>query len=392
VNGWSRARLDECCEVIGGATPRSEVAAYWGGEINWATPKDLSELKSALITDTPRKLTEAGLRSCSASVLPPGSVLFSSRAPIGLVAVNAARMATNQGFKSLIPKPDRVHATFLYWWLRVNRPYLESLGNGATFKELSKAAVSRIEVPLPPLPEQRRISAILDQADALRAKRRAAIAQIDPLAQSIFLDMFGDPTDNPVNWPRRRLRDLCSSISDIDHKMPPPVDSGIPLISAKDLMDDGAISFASAKRISEADFERLSRKGRPTRGDIVYSRYGTVGKSRLVRTDAKFLASYSCCTIKPMPDQVDAVFLCHLLDSPSTLQQAKRGTRGTGIPDLGLKTIMEFLLIAPPLKEQREFARRVASLDGLRTTHRCSLAQLNALFASLQHRAFRGEL
>src|SRR5206468_2529119 len=111
---------------------------------------------------------------------------------IGHVAVNTVPMATNQGFKSFIPKPGRVHAKFLYWWLRSHRAYLEGLGNGATFKEVSKEVVARIEIKLPPLAEQRRIAEVLDRAEELRAKRRAALAQLDNLTQSIFLDLFGD--------------------------------------------------------------------------------------------------------------------------------------------------------------------------------------------------------
>ena len=154
MTDWRRVRLDECCTIVGGATPSTSVTAYWNGDICWATPRDLSDLEGAVITDTPRKLTKEGLASCAADVLPAGAVLFSSRAPIGHVAINTVPMATNQGFKSFIPKHDLLHAKFLCHWLRRNRSYLESLGNGATFKEVSKAVVSRIEISLPPLPER----------------------------------------------------------------------------------------------------------------------------------------------------------------------------------------------------------------------------------------------
>jgi type I restriction enzyme S subunit len=102
-------------------------------------------------------------------------------------------MATNQGFKSFVPFKDTMQAEYLYPWLRHNRTYLEGLGNGATFKEVSKSVVARIEVPVPPIEEQRRIAAILDEADALRAKRRAALVQLDEMAQAIFVEMFGTP-------------------------------------------------------------------------------------------------------------------------------------------------------------------------------------------------------
>src|SRR5206468_112314 len=95
---WPKVRLDECAEIIAGATPSTSVEAFWGGDVCWATPKDMSELEGAFIANTPRKLTHAGLENCAAKILPAGSVLFSSRAPIGHVAVNTVPMATNQGF------------------------------------------------------------------------------------------------------------------------------------------------------------------------------------------------------------------------------------------------------------------------------------------------------
>ena len=106
-SAWPKVRLDECTEIVAGATPSTSVEAYWGGDVCWATPKDLSDLDGSYISDTPRKLTRAGLQNCAASILPAGSVLFSSRAPIGHVAVNTVPMATNQGFKSFVPKPGR---------------------------------------------------------------------------------------------------------------------------------------------------------------------------------------------------------------------------------------------------------------------------------------------
>lgn len=203
---WPARRLDECARIVGGATPSTSEPRFWDGDIHWATPKDLSDLDgSAYLGATPRQITEEGLRSCSAEVLPAGSVLFSSRAPIGLVAINRVPAATNQGFKSFVPDFSKLDSKYLLYWLRANRDRLQALGNGATFKEVSKAIVSRIEVPLPPLPEQRRIAAILDQAEALRARRREAITKVEAFDRSIFAEIFGDPLTNPREWPRKSV-------------------------------------------------------------------------------------------------------------------------------------------------------------------------------------------
>ncbi|MEN3123502.1 restriction endonuclease subunit S [Janibacter sp. LM] len=186
------AALGEIAAIVSGATPKTSVPEYWDGDVDWVTPADLSKLDGPYIATTPRKITRAGVRSCATTILPEGSVLLSSRAPIGHVAINLVPIATNQGFKSLIPGPD-LDAKYLYHWLKFKTGYLQSLGNGATFKELSKKTVEQIRVPLPSLDEQRWIAAILDRADAVSAKRRQVLAHLDDLTQSIFHDMFGNP-------------------------------------------------------------------------------------------------------------------------------------------------------------------------------------------------------
>lgn len=198
---FRRTTLGACCDIVSGATPSTHEPSYWEGEIEWATPRDLSQLNGPHLHRTERRITREGLLSCGATLLPPNSVLFSSRAPIGHVAINAVPMATNQGFKSFVPHPDEVDPSFLYHWLRARRPYLESLGTGATFKEVSKAVVARVEIDLPPMSEQLRLAAIMDAADTVRRKRSATIAIADTLLRSYFLEMFGDPVRNPKNWP-----------------------------------------------------------------------------------------------------------------------------------------------------------------------------------------------
>ncbi|MFN7172635.1 MAG: restriction endonuclease subunit S [Fimbriimonadaceae bacterium] len=177
---WSVVPIGTAARVVSGATPSTSCPEYWGGSICWATPKDISELNgSKFLDDTPRKLTEAGLRSCSAEVLPPNSVLFSSRAPIGLVAINRVPTATNQGFKSFVPDPSKLDTGYLFHWLRAHRAQIERMGVGATFSEVSKAIVSRIEIPLPPIEVQREIVKVLDTFSKLEAELEARRKQYE---------------------------------------------------------------------------------------------------------------------------------------------------------------------------------------------------------------------
>ncbi|NEX15387.1 MAG: hypothetical protein C1943_01810 [Halochromatium sp.] len=147
---WAIAKIGDVCEVVSGATPKTTNPSYWEGDVPWVTPKDLSELASKVLLDTPRKITGADLNSCSARMLPADSVLFSSRVPIGLVAINAIPVCTNQGFKSMVPREGHIFSGYLFWWLTIHRDQLQNLGRGANFKEVSKQIVEDIQIPLSP--------------------------------------------------------------------------------------------------------------------------------------------------------------------------------------------------------------------------------------------------
>ena len=171
---WPTKRIGEVCDIVSGATPKTERPEFWGGGIPWATPKDLSELDGWSLDRTARTLTGEGLASCSAAVIPEGSVLLSSRAPIGLVAVAGMPMCTNQGFKNLVCGPD-VDPWYLFGWCRIRTTYLQSLGRGATFKEISKRIVESIELPLPPMQRQRRFrSRLMNLTSIHRARIQSA--------------------------------------------------------------------------------------------------------------------------------------------------------------------------------------------------------------------------
>jgi type I restriction enzyme S subunit len=183
--GWPVRRIEDVAEIVSGATPRTDIADYWDGDINWVTPKDLSGLEGIYLDATDRSITEAGLSSCAASVLPANSVLFSSRAPIGHTAICRTPMATNQGFKSFVPRKGALDSHFLLYWLRLRRPYLEGLGTGATFKEVSKAIVARIELGVPPRDLQAQFASNVIEIERLRKAQQSARAECDALFASL---------------------------------------------------------------------------------------------------------------------------------------------------------------------------------------------------------------
>lgn len=279
-------------------------------------------------------------------------------------------------------------------WLtyRLSGLGLTQLNRAAAVPGLNREDAYRRRLLLPPPVEQRRIAAVLDRADSLRAKRRAALAQLDTLTQSIFLDRFGDPTTNPKGMTIVRLSDVTTRITDGVHQKPDYTESGVPFISVKDITT-GVLSFNDCKFISREDHNKFTKRCRPEKSDILYTKVGaTYGRPALVDTEREFSIYVSVCLIKPQKKLVDPMFLCATLGTTAVKGQADKRIKGIGVPDLHLDQIQRFLIPLPSLSEQRDFARCVVAVGKAKATHRASLAELDALFAVLQHRAFRGEL
>lgn len=189
---WKEVTLGEIGTIVGGATPSTKNTSFYDGNIPWLTPKDLSVNGNKYIFRGERNITEAGFKSCSCKMLPKGSVLFSSRAPIGYVAIAANDMCTNQGFKSVIPN-EETDSEFLYYLLKYNKDNIASQGSGTTFAEVSGKTMKDIEVVVPKEKEdQRRIASILSSLDRKIELNNKINADLEEMAQAIFKNWFVD--------------------------------------------------------------------------------------------------------------------------------------------------------------------------------------------------------
>jgi restriction endonuclease S subunit len=196
---WPQTAIGDFAEVATGGTPSTAKSEYWeSGTIPWLNS---GELNKGLIYQSENFITQSGLNNSSAQMMPKETVLIAlTGATTGVSALLKMEACANQSVTGVLPSPHH-NPSFLLHFLRSIRPKILSDSYGGAQKHISQGYVKQLKVPLPPLTEQRRIAAILDQAEALRTKRRAALAKLDALAQSIFLEMFGDPITNPKNWP-----------------------------------------------------------------------------------------------------------------------------------------------------------------------------------------------
>jgi type I restriction enzyme S subunit len=198
-NDWIETTLGEVSEVIGGGTPSTSVPEYWEGEIVWLTPTEITSQDGKFVSNSVRKISESGLKNSGAQMLPKGSVILTSRASVGFVAISAIELCTNQGFQSLVPN-DSVLAEFLMFWIQINRSEFESRSAGSTFKEISKSNVKSIKLSLPPLPEQKRIIEIISTIDEVRSKTEIAMNEIKSLRSGLLSDLLSGAHEIPSSY------------------------------------------------------------------------------------------------------------------------------------------------------------------------------------------------
>ncbi len=179
-------KLGDIAEIVNGSTPTTTCPHYYDGDIVWITPKDLSEQKSKYIEKGERNITEAGFNSCSTHLIPKYNILLTSRAPIGLLAINKVACCTNQGFKNLIINKDIVDVDYLYYYLKYHIAEIEALGTGTTFKEVSKVSMEKYTVSLPDLEEQKKVSSILSALDAKISLNRQINQNLEALARQLY--------------------------------------------------------------------------------------------------------------------------------------------------------------------------------------------------------------
>lgn len=266
-------------------------------------------------------------------------------------------------------------------------------GVGGSLLRARPAQVANIRIPLPSFAEQRRIAAILDQADALRAKRREALAQLDRLTQAIFIDMFGDETVNSHGWPVQALSSVVADDDNINYGVVQPGDdvpNGVPLVRVSDLRE-GKVAHDALKRIDE-QIERAYSRSRLRGDEILLSCVGSVGVVALA-TEAErgFNIARAVARIRVSP-RADRTFIAAQLQSKRVQRYFTQELRTVSQPTLNIKQIAETEIVCPPLELQREFAHRAKEARALEVRYQVSASEFELLFASLQHRAFRGEL
>jgi type I restriction enzyme S subunit len=294
----------------------------------------------------------------------------------------------------VLPGPELDRDYLAYYLLKPDVvARANSRATGANLPRISPQAIGEIKIPLPKLPEQRRIAEVLDRAEALRAKRRAALAQLDTLTQAIFLDLFGDPTTNPKGWPISGIEQVCELIVDCVNRTDPVTDERTPFKMIRTSnVKNGRVNLADVKYVSKEIYDRWNRRATPRPGDVLLTREAPVGEAGMLDTDDAVFLGQRLMLYRANSKYVTPTFLLFSFLGRFLQNQFNKHGSGSTVKHLPLPVCRSFKMLVPPISLQREFARRISAIEKLKSDHRVSLSELDALFASLQHRAFRGEL
>jgi type I restriction enzyme, S subunit len=394
-NGWAKRSIGEICDVVNGGTPKTGMGDYWGGKHRWITPAEMGNRSTPYVSETKRRLTDSGVASSSARTLPPRSVILSSRAPIGHLVINTEPMAFNQGCKGLVPGRLVAHK-YLYYYLSSIVDFLNSLGTGTTFKELSGGKLKEVVVPLPSLNEQQRIVYVLDEAFAGLATAKANAEKNLQNARTLFeshLELVF--TQRQGAWMETTIGE---SIRFIDYRGKTPVKtpSGIRLITAKNVKM-GYLQKTPMEFIAAASYKGWMTRGIPKKGDVLFTTEAPLANVAQLDTEQRVAFAQRIIIMQPNVAKLDSAFLKYLLLSQPVQQRIR--TKETGATVQGIKaSLLKTIEISFPqsLAEQKQL---VARLDDLRektqrlaSLYDLKIAALEGLKKSLLHQAFSGEL
>jgi type I restriction enzyme S subunit len=351
------------------------------------------------VVDSEERVTDAGSRTVT--LVPAGSVLFVVRgmslANEFRVGVAGREVAFNQDIRAVVPS-QQIDGRYLARYLQATSRQILSLVDEASHgtKRLTSNRFENVQVPVPSLVEQRRIAEILDKADALRAKRRATLAQLDTLTEAIFINMFGDPSTNPKQWPHRTIGDIASTFSDgpfgSNLKTEHYTQAGIRVVRLQNI-GIGRFLDRDKSYISEKQFAKLSKhECRP--GDVLIATLGDPNLRACMLPESVPIAlnKADCVQFRARSDVASGAYVSALLNQPSVAQMAQGLMLGQTRVRISMGRLRGLRVPVPPLPLQQEFAGALGEIEDVKRTQEVSLTRLDALFASLQHRAFRGEL
>lgn len=317
-----------------------------------------------------------------------GDILISVRAPIGAMNIAPEACCIGRGLAALTPKPNKCSQKYLYYALESKIDVLVSKGTGSTFKAISKKVLAETMIPSYDDKKQQRITDTLSKIDVLITDRKQQLIEMDLLVKSRFIEMFGDPIVNDKQWIQTALKAVCCKITDGEHGSVPRVEQGYPFLNAKHILRDGTIDWKDVSCISRDVYEKLYKRCKPEKNDILMTTTGTIGNVAIVSTFKPFSMDRGITLLKTNSEQVNSQFIAYLLRFEGMQAIMSANVHASAIGHLFLNKVEQLPVILPPLKLQQQFAAFVAEVDKSKLAVQQGLQKLETLKKSLMQQYF----
>jgi type I restriction enzyme S subunit len=376
-------KLRDVCDTTSGGTPSRDVLAYYGGDIPWVKS---GELLDGLITDTEEKITKAAIASSSAKLFPAGTLLIALYgATVGRLGILGIEATTNQAVCGITPN-EQLDRDFLFYYLLKQREKLIDSRTGGAQPNINQEIIRELDIPLPPLTEQKRIASLLARADRLRQLRRTAHDLGDALLQSVFLEMFGDPYRNEKKWKKKNLGALAKwrSGGTPSRENPEYFQGDVPWLSSGEL--EQMYTYSSNEHISEYALKK-SNATKIEIGSLLLGMYDTAALKSTIN-QVVCACNQAIAYAKFDESKINTVFVYWAIQVGK--EDYRRLQRGVRQKNLNLSMIQEISIPVPPLSLQEEFAGVVARVESLRGRMGESTRQVEGLFESLLAQSFDG--
>jgi len=391
---WPSLSLDTIVTIKGGGTPSKKIEEYWNGDIPWVSVKDF---KSTFICDSQDKITKAGVENSATNLIPSGSIIIPTRMALGKVGITTAEVAINQDLKALLIKDSsKVDLLYLARFLESKAEDIIKQGKGATVKGITLDVLKNIKIPLPPLPVQKQIAAVLEKADTLRSQCQQMEQELNSLAQSVFLDMFGDPVNNPYDWlklPLSELSEVKGGLQVTHKRETNPIE--VPYLRVANVYRDYlALEEIKTIKVTEKELERTKL----LKGDMLVVE-GHGNKLEIGRTSI-WDDSIENCThqnhlirVRFDNTKIRPQFVsCYLNSEGGRLQVLSLSKTTSGLNTISANNVRSINLIVPPLDMQDKYLKIHDEIQSKVMLCNENRLLLQENFNSLMQRAFKGEL
>src|SRR5659263_66714 len=387
TDGWKIVKLSDIADISAGGTPRRNVQEYWkNGDIPWLK---ISDLKNTYVNSAEEKINQNGLKNSSAKIFPIGTLVYSIFATLGAMSILEIPAATNQAIAGIIPNNTLIDTKYLYYCLHSEKNNILSKKSHATQDNINLTILRNHEIPLPPLPTQKKIAVILEKAKKLREWRKKADGLTDEFLKSTFLEMFGNHVENPKGWEKSTIDAITVHHKQGFYTNSGYTETGIKLIRITDITEYGSLTYDDMPRL-DLD-SKTTEQFKVQKGDFLFARSGvSIGRCAIVEKDIPCVFGSYIIRFRFDQNRINNKFFLFLMKFPQLQSNLKNYAHGSTNTNINAENIKNIAIFIPPLLLQEKFASFVQQIEQVRQHQKQSKQQIDHFFNLLMQKAFNG--